>query len=160
VEPSLRVAVESLLCSAVLRGGVGQTPTAAWSAPRAEDILRVWNLPGLPGLQRMKAMAKHRSHSIEFKRRLPGVLALHALANWRLSGGPRWRKRQRRSVPVWCEGQASATKADRDNGTNCPRPGRKAAVSRFVRREFMFCKIWYSISRTLVRSNLYTRQRQ
>src|SRR3984893_7744557 len=42
-------------------------------------------LPGLPGFQRMKAMAKHRIHSIEFKRHIAQDFiageTLHALAS-------------------------------------------------------------------------------
>jgi len=43
---------------------------ALWSAPLAVDRLQVWNWPELPGFQRMKPMAKHRPHSIEFKRQV------------------------------------------------------------------------------------------
>jgi hypothetical protein len=41
--------------------------------------------PGLPGFQRMKVMAKHRTHSFEFKRRIAQDFVvgetLHALAS-------------------------------------------------------------------------------
>ena len=57
---------------------------AKWSAPLTVDILQVWNWPGVLGFQRMEAMAKHRSHSIEFKRQIAQEFiageTLHGLA--------------------------------------------------------------------------------
>ena len=58
---------------------------ALWSAPLAVDRLQVWNWPELPGFQRMKPMAKHRPHSIEFKRQVALEFiageTLHALSS-------------------------------------------------------------------------------